>query len=179
MKYIGFNWLCKHKEQIRNSQDSISINCCTELSKTQFTIFFHVSIVKGCVTYSNCHSWLSLAGKRVSGLQRGFLGAAAIVVSWYFLKVPINFSLRQYFPSFTIPHRSMSIEYICWMVPYSEIFYSKFWVQSNFAFYANILLQTILHEHMKTSKFWNFFVSLVIYFFKYLVFYYSLTYYYL
>ena len=84
MKYIGFNWLCKHKEQIRNSQDSISINCCTELSKTQFTIFFHVSIVKGCVTYSNCHSWLSLAGKRESGLKRGFWGAATIVVSWYF-----------------------------------------------------------------------------------------------
>ena len=33
---IELNWLCKHMEKVRISQASISINSCTELSKTQF-----------------------------------------------------------------------------------------------------------------------------------------------
>ena len=33
MECIELNRLCKHKEKVTNSQNSISINSCTELSK--------------------------------------------------------------------------------------------------------------------------------------------------
>ena len=36
MEYIEFNWLRKHTKKARSSQASISINSCTESSKTQF-----------------------------------------------------------------------------------------------------------------------------------------------
>ena len=48
MECIELNRLCKHMGKVRSSQASISINSCTELSKTQF---FPVNIVK---EYSTC-----------------------------------------------------------------------------------------------------------------------------
>ena len=36
-------WMCKHQEKVRSNQASISINSCTELSKTQL---FPVIIIK-------------------------------------------------------------------------------------------------------------------------------------
>ena len=43
MEWIKINSLCKHIKMFRSTKSSISINSCTELSKTQF---FSVSIVK-------------------------------------------------------------------------------------------------------------------------------------
>ena len=43
MECIEHNRLCTHMKDFRSSQASISINYCTELSKTQF---FPASIVK-------------------------------------------------------------------------------------------------------------------------------------
>ena len=43
MECIELNWLCKHMKKVWSSQTSISMNSCTELSKTQFV---PVSIVK-------------------------------------------------------------------------------------------------------------------------------------
>ena len=46
---------------------------------------------------------------------------------------------------------------------------------SNFVLRSSLILKAILNEPMKTSKFWKFFVSSVIYFIKYLVLHYSLS----
>ena len=55
-----------------------------------------------------------------------------------------------------------------------KFFYFMFWVQSNFVLCTSFLLEAILHKPRKTSELWNFFVSSVIYFIKYLVLHYSL-----
>ena len=39
MQCIGINWLCKRRRKVRSRQISILINSCTELSKTQFTLW--------------------------------------------------------------------------------------------------------------------------------------------
>ena len=39
IKCIEINWLCKHRQKVRGSQVSISIIYCTELSKTQFSLW--------------------------------------------------------------------------------------------------------------------------------------------
>ena len=36
---IEINWLCKHREKVRSSRTSISINPCNELSKAQFCMW--------------------------------------------------------------------------------------------------------------------------------------------
>ena len=40
------NWLSKHRKKVRISQACISINSCTESSKTKFTLWALLSIVK-------------------------------------------------------------------------------------------------------------------------------------
>ena len=45
----------------------------------------------------------------------------------------------------------------------------------NFVLHSSLILKAILHEPMKTSKFWKFLVSSVIYFIKYLVLHYPLS----
>ena len=40
---IEVNWLCEHRKKVRNSQACISINSCTELSKTKFFLYFPLS----------------------------------------------------------------------------------------------------------------------------------------
>ena len=48
MELKELNWLCKHMKKVRSSQLCISMNFCTEFSKTQV---FHVSIVKASWIY--------------------------------------------------------------------------------------------------------------------------------
>ena len=40
---IHRNWLCKHRKKVRSSQACISINSCTELSKTKFSLWVLLS----------------------------------------------------------------------------------------------------------------------------------------
>ena len=42
MECIELNSFCEHMQKVRSSQASITVNSCTELSKTQY---FSVSIV--------------------------------------------------------------------------------------------------------------------------------------
>ena len=37
-KCIELKWLCKHFKKVRSGQASMSINYCTELSKTDFSL---------------------------------------------------------------------------------------------------------------------------------------------
>ena len=41
--YTEINWLCKHRKKVRSSQTCISINFCTKLSKTKFSLWVLLS----------------------------------------------------------------------------------------------------------------------------------------
>ena len=67
MKFVELIWMCKHKEKARSNQASISINSCTELSKTQL---FPVIIIKEKIIFPFYVMFglviLRLGGKTVS-----------------------------------------------------------------------------------------------------------------
>ena len=42
-QYTEINWLCEHRKKVRSSQACISINSCTELSKTKFSLWVLLS----------------------------------------------------------------------------------------------------------------------------------------
>ena len=50
MDFTKISWLCKHTKKVRIAQASISINSCTELSKTQYFPVFSLSIRMGHFT---------------------------------------------------------------------------------------------------------------------------------
>ena len=43
IEYVKTNWLYKHSKKVRGSQAGISVNYCTELSKTQFSLWVSIS----------------------------------------------------------------------------------------------------------------------------------------
>ena len=43
IQYTEINLLCKHRKKVRSSQACISINSCTELSKTKFSLWVLLS----------------------------------------------------------------------------------------------------------------------------------------
>ena len=52
-QYIEINWLCKYRKKVRSSQACISINSCTELSKTKFSLWVSLSQSKCSLELKN------------------------------------------------------------------------------------------------------------------------------
>ena len=64
-QYTEIHWLCKHRKKVSSSQSCISINSCTELSKTKFSL------------------WVSLSQSKCSLEPKNFLrGSAPSIPCW-------------------------------------------------------------------------------------------------
>ena len=140
MEFIEIDWFCKHRKKVRSSQASISINSCTELSKTQL---FLVSIVKFFIT-PLCVVFLpqTYASRLISrSLSSLFIFCDSIVSFCYYLL------------SFRYPLNSAFI-FLVTVLPYSSFFISFFFLflvsliffnQKSFHRFLQDLLCTFLH----------------------------------
>ena len=161
-------------KKIISSQYPIIVNSCNELSKTWF---FLESTIKGHNPYSECHSELSLVGMRLSGLKKGFSGPLWLWrvdifrgTSKLFLQTIFSLLLGHFIAQecgIYVLGRFLICKFLFHVLSSEFCF--------NFVLRSSLILKAILHETMKTSKFWKFFVSSVIYFIKYLVLHYSLS----